>query len=529
MALTDYAYWNFLDPSNQAVLRSRYGSDADVENFLKADQAANQKFNPTYGQDTSTWSQATTAPTTGGTPGAPGAPAGAPPAGTPGAPGTTGGGPNVPGTVPSTGNALLDALLGKTTSLVDYFSGLKDQSTGLSPATLAALKTQAIDTVPGRFDQASRDLATKLRRDNPGGLPQGGELLRNYAPLASARESTRAGLLRDVVMANEAEKIRTGDLNKANALTTLTSANNLFGQVLGSDTQKWVAGLNSDTQKWLGTLSADTQKWIAGADNDTKRWIAGLDTDAQKWIAGLNSDTQKWLGGLSSDTQRFLGNLDATTRTNLGNLDADTRLAIAKLDNAPSSVKNLLLGSLLSTLAAPGANGKPSILGTAINAGIDGLTKIFKGGGTAADAAAAGAAAGGGSLGSTITGFLTNPVTIGVGAALAAGAMWLKSQAHWEANTMVKDFENPFHYDYLAPFVTEFNKTLQSGQMSKQQAQDMRNAFVSNWDEYVTKARQFGTKGSDEKTVSDQSIMNLWNVAIQPILNTIDGAINVLA
>ena len=113
--------------------------------------------------------------------------------------------------------ALYDDYLSKQSGLLDYYSGLKGTSTGLSEPTKSALTTQAMEAVPQQFDQTQSDLATSLLRRG-GGLPSGGEFLRSYAPLQAEKIRTQAGLLRDVTLADEAERRRTGDLNNQYAL-----------------------------------------------------------------------------------------------------------------------------------------------------------------------------------------------------------------------------------------------------------------------------------------------------------------------
>ena len=383
---------------------------------------------------------------------------------------------------------------------------------GFSPAALSALRSQSTSTIPKQYEAAAQQARVSLLRQGAigaGELPGSpGDILRQFAPLDQARADAVAGANRSTILANETEQKRTLDLNR-------TRAQEALNQLTGA------TGMIADLQNPLGYAAAAQGQ--QGVNNQLG--IAQLQAETQRMIANLDADTQRWMGTLSANTQTTLANLSATTQTNLANLDAATRLKIADIDNASGIYKPILLSSLLSGIMAPGGAGTKSIL----SEGIGGLIKILKGGQPDPADADKVETSIDGNLGTKIKDFLKNPYTIGVGAALAAGAIWLKTQAHWEANTMVQQFENPFNQNYLAPFVQEFTKAYQSGQLSKAQAEQMRVAFVQNWDEYVRKAREFGQKGSDEKTVSDQSILHLWAVTIQPILSTIDSTIGQLA
>lgn len=479
---------------------------------------------------------------------------------------------------------LVDTLLGKSNEIMDYFNSQRDTSTGLSPETNAALRTMALEEVPARFEKAGEDLRTTLLRSGGmgAGMPSGGDVIRGFAPLITGREQTRAGLLRDTILANEAEKRRTLDVNRDRALSTLPTAAGLVGTVgsifdpakyqpgltstlagmtdlmktqadtqmqglglasqlvgqsaqldlakmdvnlrreleqMGITSNEKLAQLDANTRTAIANLDATTRMRLGDQDAATRLSLGQLDANTRLTLGNLDAETQKWTSQLSADTQTKLADLARTNQLDITKLDADTRIKVAEISAAATEsagrLAPLLIGSALSNLMA---GGKESILFE----GIGGLINILKGKPGPGDAEEVGNSVGG-SIGSTIKDFFKNPVTIGIGGALAVGAMWLKSQAHWEANTMVQKFENPFHYDYLAPFVSEFTKSLSSGQLTQGDIVKAREGFVANWDAYVAKAREYGKRGSDEKKVSEQSINNLWPL-IQNIVGTIDSA-----
>lgn len=122
------------------------------------------------------------------------------------------------------------------------------------------------------------------------------------------------------------------------------------------------------------------------------------------------------------------------------------------------------------------------------------------GGAAGAAGAGAGAAAGTGvtldsAIGSSIAGggtgtmaslgaFLTNPITIGVGAALAGALIWKKSQAHPTADKFIKDSQGPFG-EHLGKVVDGFDQSLATGQLDKQTAQglyDQTKSFIDGFE-----------------------------------------------
>lgn len=153
----------------------------------------------------------------------------------------------------------------------------------------------------------------------------------------------------------------------------------------------------------------------------------------------------------------------------------------------------------------------------AINAaGTLGSFAMMGGGGGAAGGAigtlnpATGALATGSSGLGTLGALATNPFTIGAAAAGIGVASWLKSQAHWEANDIVKTFENPFHQQFLAPL----SQAVNSGKISPD---DAVRALDENWMTYQQAVDQWAGNSSDRKKVAQQSKTN------PKLLQTIEG------
>lgn len=123
---------------------------------------------------------------------------------------------------------------------------------------------------------------------------------------------------------------------------------------------------------------------------------------------------------------------------------------------------------------------------------------------------------------------LTNPWTAAVGGALLAGAAWLKSQAHWEANTAVKDLENPFHQNSLAPFAAQWDAAIKGGELTGQQGHDALDQYIQNFQDYTDKIQKWAGSSKDKKKVANQSIGNLYKTTIGPQVQRMTSEISQL-
>lgn len=137
-----------------------------------------------------------------------------------------------------------------------------------------------------------------------------------------------------------------------------------------------------------------------------------------------------------------------------------------------------------------------------------------------------GAAAGGLSQALSSAGhFLaSNPITVGVAGALAAGTAWLKSQAHWEANDVVKNFQEPYDKKFLTPFAAQWDSAIKSGQLTQNQAKVMRAQYIRNFEDYKNRVLEWGQKG-DKAKVANQSVNGLMKLAVGPQLDRMDREI----
>jgi hypothetical protein len=129
--------------------------------------------------------------------------------------------------------------------------------------------------------------------------------------------------------------------------------------------------------------------------------------------------------------------------------------------------------------------------------------------GAALPAADAGAAGGSGFLGAASS-FLTNPITIGVGAALIGGYALIKGlQTRGVADNFVQGYQNKFVNTQgtgtLNKVVDGFDKALASGQLSKADAQSMRDQTAQFIQQYEAAGAQFAAKGDKQASVWNQA------------------------
>lgn len=519
-----------------------------------------------------------------GAPGVPPPVPGLPPPGVPPPlPGPTGGPPPLappPGTLAP----------GATTSdlmrqLMDELMRARNiEGRGFSPEAQAAMRTNALESVPAQFDEAGRDLATSLSRRG-GGLPSGGEFLQAYGPLAAARESTKAGLIRDLTLANEAEIARTREADQKFRLDTLTAAGSIAGErgrqeltregygvqmdiakldattrlqlsKMGIDSNEKLAQMGITSQEKLAELMRGSQWDIANLDATTRTRLSQMGIDSNEKLAQLGINSNEKLAEFERQSRFDLASLDVATRTKLsdagiasneklasldadlrreltrmginstellGKLDAATRIDIAELQAKGGSIGKTVAASVVSSLAA-----NPELIKDGLKWVKD---KLFPVAGAAAPVLVAGvpsAGAIGGTtgFGSQLAAFATNPFTIGIAAAAVAGFVLYKKFGtdHLRADQVVQKFENPFAETVIFPMHSAFFSAAEAGQMSQSQAGAARSEFVASWEEYQRQVWAWAGDDGSKKQVARQSVDNLWRT-VQPAVADMDRVI----
>ncbi len=147
--------------------------------------------------------------------------------------------------------------LAKVSGGVSQF--LTPEGQGFDEKTMAALNANAIEGIPGQFEDARKQMMMALAaRGGAGGqLPVGGDFLRNLASFNAARETAKAGALRDVQIKNAL----------ANLQNRFTASNALLGVGSQYNPSPFISGassaLSSQTEAAKSADQAGTAVWGA--------------------------------------------------------------------------------------------------------------------------------------------------------------------------------------------------------------------------------------------------------------------------
>lgn len=417
-----------------------------------------------------------------------------------------------------------------------YGNAIANQNTaeGLSPQAMSALRTQATSGINSQYQSAAQALNSQLLRRGAVGQAQlpgsGGDISRAYQPLYSAMEAAKTKATTDMILADEAAKRASLTENRANALSAASSVfgnansiynsqNSAIGQTANIANE--VAGLESpNILKLLGTsaLTSAISGGIGGSGSKGGLLSGtGINDSGQYGILGdaLGAIKGIFTGG---------GNGDLPVPNN-GNVIGPTIPYDKPFGpNNPNSLGEVTslgtdaIGSLLTKAVLPKVASETlpeAIPETTAGVNSGALSDVAKYGTTAAGAIATAAKAAGttvegamGSLGNAAMGLLTNPVTAVIGGAILATTLWLKSQAHWEANTLVKDIQNPFG-ENLGKIVNGFNDAYNSGQLSREQAISIRNQTQDLITDFNNKVTEFAKGGKDETKVALQALKTM--------------------
>lgn len=156
-------------------------------------------------------------------------------------------------------------------------------------------------------------------------------------------------------------------------------------------------------------------------------------------------------------------------------------------------------------------------------AGGGGVTGSIVSQGTSAGAGTITQTGGLSGVGGAIGSALTNPWVL-AGAGVAAGVTaWLKSQAHWEANTVVQNIENPFWQAWGQILPTD-NLAALAALPADQAKQIYANLDAMNQN-YLALVNEYSKGGSDEYRVSQQSLANTQS-HVMAVENALNQAIN---
>jgi len=214
---------------------------------------------------------------------------------------------------------------------------------------------------------------------------------------------------------------------------------------------------------------------------------------------------------------RASGTSTALTSQQLADLQTEKASALAMGDVAKANSITDMINGVSGAVEAVGLEKRiASLLGRGVAPAAAGLTTAASlAGGVAAPSlaavnstlggmaasgigfpAAGAAPAAGGGMAPALGAFLTNPITIGVAAAIGIGTLWAKSQAHHEARDWTDHFQDPFDQTMAA-----INEDPQLDAANKAELQK------ANVIDYLAAAMNFAQKkGSDGQKVIRQSM-----------------------
>lgn len=225
-------------------------------------------------------------------------------------------------------------------------------------------------------------------------------------------------------------------------------------------------------------------------------------------VAGMGEDAARTEVDAGAAYGANLARLDQTTAAQVADLQAQIADAEATGDIVKANTLNDTLSGILGTVEqvgtarslaalAGGGGSLASIAGGSVPAiggmTLGGASPAAMGAGTYPGMTAAGAGAGGAGTGATVTGLLTNPVTIAAGAALGVGLLWRNSQAHRKADEWVKT-QNSFDQQM---------RTIDGQGLAPEQSAELKRAAVVD---YLAAAMNFARKGGDHARVIRQAI-----------------------
>ena len=198
-----------------------------------------------------------------------------------------------------------------------------------------------------------------------------------------------------------------------------------------------------------------------------------------------------------------IANLNTRIAESFADMVVHAKFNMDSLIGIAQTTASSMLSAFLSGLISPFTE-KLAGLGASAASAIGMGTAAAGAGGTAALNAAgftADAAGAGGGIGGALTGLLTNPIT-GVIAGLAAGAIgWVKSQAHWEANDLVQNLQNPFDQKFgqLYNLAATNQDTLSGADMMS-----AHDAMWSLWAATIDSVQAWAGSSSDRQRVASQ-------------------------
>lgn len=332
---------------------------------------------------------------------------------------------------------------------------------------------------------------------NVGGIRFSGATLRRAGDRANDYAGTKfgEGFQRAVTTRGINENTFRADQNSAyDKLTGLTK----IGQdATGQDVTAGAQYANN-----VGTSELVTGQQLADLETQRANALAAGDIEKANSITTQLEDGAKALQAIKAADVMKNGITPAST------LAPPVAGAAVPLAGATGVAPAMTLAGGAGAAAVPGglaaAGGGPALAGTGALAEPAIAAPALAAGATAAPLTGY---AGGGLVTShgAMIGMMTNPVTIGVAGAIIGITALIKSQAHHEADDWVQNFQNKFDSG-MDQLNRNFQAAAQSGQLSKDQAVQIRNEAQAAMQGYEQKRQEFAKGGSDKKKVAGQAL-----------------------
>lgn len=302
----------------------------------------------------------------------------------------------------------------------------------------------------------------------------------------SNKQNTLAGLTEQIGAGQNA--INTGVQSNEQTATNSTNSSNLTAeQIAQLQIAQAEANATGDTQKSnaiSGILSGVSQS--LGGSQLVKALQNSINGGANGAYVAPNAGGE--YGGAGSGMYGPIDQGGASGATGTSSLAGESGWpadgAFGSTDTAASGVADGSFGAADAADVGAEAGGEAADAG--VDAGVSAASDV-----------------GGAGIGSAVASFLTNPITIGIGAALLGGYAIIKAtQTHPVADTFVQSVQNPFGSS-LQQAVQSFNKSLPN--MSPQQAQQAVQQIQAMTQSFNQAGQQFSTQGSKQATVWKQA------------------------
>lgn len=312
-------------------------------------------------------------------------------------------------------------------------------------------------------------------------------------------------------------------------LANTAAAASYMGNVARQTGQAQVAA-NRDVD--LANANAGLENFRTGVQEQTQIGLSNMQAantmaldnanrmfQAMQWNAAHGGAGGVTGGGASTPTTSTAGGSSGSSGPGVGNI-------IGTGVNLAGAILPKILG-MGGTGGLPGNTGVimnlgSKLLGGGSITGIGGPISTIGSLGGALGSVGSAIGSGLGAIGSAIGGLASNPVTAPVAAALGAAVLWKKSQVHPTADKFVQGYQDPFvntkGTGKLNLVVDGFDRAYTSGQLSKADAQTIRDATAQLIQQFMTDGQNFAQKGGKETTV--------WNQALRTMTQDFGGVRN---